>query len=422
MKKQLKQSLKPVTTIVEKRSLFVPILIIVVLIAAAIAIYLFTKTSPQGNILVTVNGAPLYEETITAEYNRLPSEYRAQYTKEQILNQTIDKTLLLQEGKKQGFIVSADDISAQINEILAQYGIQENDLKRLLEAQNITLEQYRGYVREELLVNKVLQESVINKITITDNDLVSYYDNNPAEFTAPPGGVIVSLILVENESDAKKIISLLNNGSVFSSLVKEYSIDNTTADNGGYLGIVTNETPYVEPFVKAALKLKLHQYTRTPIKTDYGYHIILRNNDVEPFKQVRSRIDKQLEIQKQTTLFKEFMAGLRSKATIKYYADSGIVTTTIDETVKPGALDAFAICVAGKSTIYGTSWSDFFKQQQVLFGESFSKLNSVDCDAKPSACAEANIQKYPTWIIGGQQYGKMSLQEIADKSGCTLST
>ena len=84
------------------------------------------------------------------------------------------------------------------------------------------------------------------------------------------------------------------------------------------------------------------------------------------------------------------------------------------------SLESFSACVGVKTVLYGALWSESFKEQQTLFKSSTSLLTIVDCDAEPAVCNVAGVSKYPTWAIDGKQYGKLSLNELAEKTGCVL--
>ena len=74
---------------------------------------------------------------------------------------------------------------------------------------------------------------------------------------------------------AKEIITKLKNGEDFAKLAKEYSDDESNSASGGKLGDF-NHGQMVEEFEDAARKLKVGSYSTTPVKTQYGYHIILK--------------------------------------------------------------------------------------------------------------------------------------------------
>ncbi len=85
-------------------------------------------------------------------------------------------------------------------------------------------------------------------------------------------------------------------------------------------------------------------------------------------------------------------------------------------------LDAqsLALCLSNRGDLlFGADWCPACRHQKGLFGEAASYLGQVDCDASPSACADAGVRGIPAWEIGGELHtGVQSLDQLADMSGC----
>ncbi len=80
-------------------------------------------------------------------------------------------------------------------------------------------------------------------------------------------------ILVETEKKAKDIVSQLNDGGAFETLAAEHSTD-PTGKNGGELGFFAKNDNLVPEFVEAAFALQPGEYSKTPVKTEFGFHVI----------------------------------------------------------------------------------------------------------------------------------------------------
>ena len=82
--------------------------------------------------------------------------------------------------------------------------------------------------------------------------------------------------------------------------------------------------------------------------------------------------------------------------------------------------NALADCLTDKGVImYGTEWCQHCKAQKALFGDSFQRINYVDCDLNPNACSQAGITGYPTWKIDGELYtGEQPLNRLALFTDC----
>ncbi len=94
----------------------------------------------------------------------------------------------------------------------------------------------------------------------------------------------------------------------------------------------------------------------------------------------------------------------------------------------PGKLDAFAECLKDKDAVfYGAFWCPHCQNQKALFGKSAKLLPYVECSAPDGRsnlpiCREKKIEGYPTWIFadGERKSGEISLEELAEKTGCAL--
>jgi peptidyl-prolyl cis-trans isomerase C len=122
-------------------------------------------------------------------------------------------------------------------------------------------------------------------------------------------------ILVETEDAAKAIITKLDKGEKFADLAKD-SKDPGSKDNGGDLGWMA-PSAFVQPFAEALVKLNKGAYSKEPVQSQYGYHVILQEDSraLTPpsLENVKEQILQNLNQQKVETLLQE----LRSKAKIK---------------------------------------------------------------------------------------------------------
>jgi peptidyl-prolyl cis-trans isomerase C len=128
-------------------------------------------------------------------------------------------------------------------------------------------------------------------------------------------------ILVEKEADAKAIIAKLKTGAKFEDLAKQ-SKDPGSAANGGDLGWAPAST-YVKEFGDALGKLKKGETTQTPVKTQFGYHVIrlddVRDAKVPSFDEAKPQIASAMmsNQQWQQAKFEQMVKDLRDKAKVE---------------------------------------------------------------------------------------------------------
>lgn len=172
---------------------------------------------------------------------------------------------------------------------------------------------------------------------LTDKEIEDYYDQNII------GDIKASHILItpdvdsdatdeekekaENKAkkEAERIIKKLDEGEDFAKLAEEYSDDEATAKNGGDLDYF-NTDDMDENFMDAVKKLDNDEYTKEPVKTQYGYHIILKVDQKEKpkLKEVKDSIKETLannKLNNNSTLHYETLMDIREENNIKWNDD-----------------------------------------------------------------------------------------------------
>ena len=168
--------------------------------------------------------------------------------------------------------------------------------------------------RQNILVQALLADYE-KKNTISDADVQKEYD----KFKAQSSGTEYKArhILVEKEDEAKAIVAQLKAGAKFEDLAKKSSKDPGSAPNGGDLDFAAPGS-YVPEFSQAMTALKKGEYTETPVKTQFGYHIIkledTRAAQFPPLADVKAQIQQRLAQQKAAA----FRDELRAKAKTDY--------------------------------------------------------------------------------------------------------
>ena len=168
--------------------------------------------------------------------------------------------------------------------------------------------------RQSILIG-LLSQDVEKKSAVSDAEVQAEYD----KFKTQSSGTEYKArhILVEKEDDAKALIAQLKAGGNFAELAKKNSKDPGSAPNGGDLDFASPSS-YVPEFSQALVALKKGEYTQVPVKTQFGYHIIMledtRAAQFPPLADVKPQIVQRLTQQKATA----FRDELRAKAKTDY--------------------------------------------------------------------------------------------------------
>lgn len=166
---------------------------------------------------------------------------------------------------------------------------------------------------ENELASHMAATSVIDKVTLEDGEAKAFYDNNPAQFTAD-AQVKAKHILVEKEEDANKIADEIKAGKSFEDAAKEYSTC-PSKEKGGDLGYF-GKGQMVPEFEKAAFEAAIGEVS-APVKTQFGYHLILvedkKEAQIMDFESVKNQLEEKLLQQKKQSAYMETLKDLESK-------------------------------------------------------------------------------------------------------------
>ena len=221
-----------------------------------------------------------------------------------------------------------DYANSQIEAYKSQYEQQGQDFNEVLISSGYKNEQQ---FRDELILSYKKDKVVENylKDELTDDEIQNYYDENIF------GDMTVRHILIKPDTEtdasdedqekaeekakkeAENIIKKLDKGEKFEDLAKEYSDDEGTKEDGGLLENFSKDSVVTE-FWDASVKLKDGEYTKEPVKSEYGYHVILRvSQKAKPkLKEVKDTIEETLVANKlsaDTTLKTTTWVNIRKK-------------------------------------------------------------------------------------------------------------
>ncbi len=251
---------------------------------SAIALSLLASAAMAQNLAI-VNGKPVPTSRVDELVKQVASQGRpvTPDIQGQIKEEVINREVFMQEAQKMG-LDGSDDYKSQMEQ-----------------------------ARQVVLIRALFGEYQ-KKNPITDADIKAEYD----KFAAANGGKEFRArhILVEKEADAVKLIADLKKGAKFEDLAKKNSKDPGSGANGGDLDWAAPGS-YVKEFSEAMVKLAKGKFTETPVKSQFGFHIIrvddVRETQLPPMEQVKPQIAQQLQQQK----LQAYQKGLRDKAKVE---------------------------------------------------------------------------------------------------------
>ncbi len=260
------------------------------------------------------------KSNITADklYKELKNKYGIS-----VVIDIIDKEILNTVYKDDSEIEK--QVTNQIESLKAQYSTNFDET--LKNAGYDSENELKEYFLLNYQRNKAIEDYVKNNIK--DDEIKKYYTENTK------GDISAKHILIKVDTDkedgltdeeakkkAEELIKKLDKGEDFDKLAKENSDDTGSAQDGGNLGFF-NTGEMVKEFEDAAYNLEVNKYTKNPVKTSYGYHIILKTGekDKSKLKDVKDNIVKTLvneKLEEDKTLQITALGELRKSNGLKF--------------------------------------------------------------------------------------------------------
>lgn len=201
-----------------------------------------SPAEPANPVVAIVDGQPITKDDLNAAYFEIGSQLRGE-SSEQVFQSLVNFAIDIRLTEKAALDAGLDK--------------DPGTAKRLEVARLHTL--YAAYFQ------KAIDDAV------TDEAIKKRYDEEMAKYD--PTELHALHILVGSEDEAKAIIAELDKGGDFAALAKEKSIDTGSAKQGGDLGFFGHGAMIPE-FEAAAFALKDGEYTKTPVKSQFGWHVI----------------------------------------------------------------------------------------------------------------------------------------------------
>jgi peptidyl-prolyl cis-trans isomerase C len=221
--------------------------------------------------VATVNGKPIPASRVDQLVKQVVAQGKgtdSPQLREAIKKDLIGREVLIQEADKQG-IATRPEVKNQIDN-----------------------------ARQSIIINAMLSD-YIKKNPVTDAQIKAEYDKAKAE-QAGRQEYHARHILVATEAEATAIIAKLKGGAKFEDLAKQ-SKDPGSAANGGDLGWASPEN-FVPEFSKAMTSLKKGEVTQTPVKSQYGFHVIRLEESravaVPPLEEVKQQVAEAVQQRK----------------------------------------------------------------------------------------------------------------------------
>ena len=314
------------------------------------------REQTSGDVMAKVNGEKITRSDVEKYYQnsvagspQQPAGEQATSLRLNILKTLIEEEILMQRARKLGLLATDEEVEAKFAEFKAPF-TQEEFQKRLKE-RNISADDFKRDIRRGLTTDKLINKEINSKISITDADITSYYNEHKAEFnfiepqyhlaqivvTTTPNPQVNNLKndKAQNDAEARKkvqmILNRLDSGEEFGTVAMNYSEQPGTSGNGGDMGFIPESSLKADKVAMEAIsRLKVAQYTAPVAAYDApnhvaGYRIIKllareaagQRELADP--RVQAAIRQQLRERREQLLKAAYFEVVRNEAKVENY-------------------------------------------------------------------------------------------------------
>jgi peptidyl-prolyl cis-trans isomerase C len=289
-----------------------------------------------GEVAAKVNGVPIttldldrsFQAHVQVPYSQVQEDPRAKEVLRQILDNLIDRELLLQRAKSLKMAVPPQQVDTQMQQLVQRFPSKEA-FEQALTAQNFTMDALKKDVEGQLLRQQLVKKEVLDKVNVSARDVQTFYDQHKDKYIEEEQvrarHILIRVPQEVSPTDDAKLKSKADDalkraktGEDFAALAKELS-DDGSKENGGDLGFFPRGR-MVAPFEEAVFALQPGQISEI-VRTQFGYHIIKaeerKTGKALAFDEAKAQAQDDLTREQTYERYQKYVAGLRSKAKVE---------------------------------------------------------------------------------------------------------
>lgn len=265
------------------------------------------------------DASPSMKELQSDERRRIFKENEASF-----LETLINVKLELQEARNKGIRVSDEELQEAINGIKKKYAMSDSAFLESLKAEGLSYDEYKKRLREQIIISKLVNVQVRNKIVI-DNEDINKFVNENKQMLENTESYRISQIFLKKQSDvenskieekAGEILGKLAQGDSFADLARQYS-EEPSSSAGGDLGLL-KKSQLNKDFLDVISKMQPGDVSK-PFWTEKGLHIIKveSRTEAKSENEMREEAREKLSNRIFTEKYNAWIKSLREKSFIE---------------------------------------------------------------------------------------------------------
>jgi peptidyl-prolyl cis-trans isomerase C len=281
------------------------------------------EAGPAARAVAVVNGEPIAAETLARELREAgagagasTAEGQGDVLRRRVLDELVDRALLLQEGRARSLVVGQDQVERSFLRIRAEYpGTHFDDL---LAQERLSQTELKARLKEQLAIERLFQDEVFPRVTVVEAEVERQYADHAQEFQEPERVRVLQIVVATRDEAVQLRDRLRRNPQTFAEVARKSSIA-PEGRSGGDLGYIGRGAGFPEVF-DACFQMPLNVVSDvTP--SPYGFHIFKvvdrKGAQRRTFDQAKAEIAERLTREKRARAQEDYLATLRARAKIQ---------------------------------------------------------------------------------------------------------
>ena len=272
-------------------------------------------------IVAVVNGEIItfqeLQQQIRLTVGQTPDPATAEKIAPQVLDAMIDDIVLRQEAQRLNIEVTDSEVENEIRQFKVRRRLSDEDFERTLRLQGLTPEQFKERSREDIVKHKILGYMVRRKVVVTQEEIDAYLERNRSELTTERV-VSLQMVVFADREGAGTVWKSLRDGEIgIDEAVERYSVG-PKVDKGVMTDVNWRELD--DPWREGLRSLDVGELSEPFLIQDRWVIVKLldrRDGERKESAAVDEEVREAIMRPKLEERFKEYMAGLRSKAIIQ---------------------------------------------------------------------------------------------------------
>jgi peptidyl-prolyl cis-trans isomerase C len=281
------------------------------------------ETARAARAVAVVNGEPIAAETLARELREAragagagASEGGGEVLRRRVLDELVDRALLLQEARARSIVVGQDQVERAFLRIRAEYpGTHFDDL---LAQERLSQAELKARLKEQLAIERLFQDEVFPRVTVVEAELERHYADHAGEYQEPERVRVLQIVVATRDEAVQLRDRLRRNPQTFAEVARKSSIA-PEGRNGGDLGYIGRGAGFPEVF-DACFQMPLNVVSDvTP--SPYGFHLFKvvdrKGAQRRTYEQSKGEIAEKLSREKRARAQEDYLATLRARAKIQ---------------------------------------------------------------------------------------------------------